>query len=797
MTTQSIGTTLTTHLSPTELQISQQSGHIKMMNTSGKRIVFGVSTALKKATTTPTGVLDPNEAALFIVKCDGKEQNDRVTIIYTIPPEGSDKQYRSEYFLREDALIVRKNLPNRFEKITAVLARFEKVINGVSDIAEKYSNWALGKSNYQFSPPSSNYQITQVQTPPRSYNTAPVKRFFHQVRVQPPSPNPKPISYPHSEVSYSPHPVNSQFYSTTPAPKFNTDFTFLPNPYYANPTNVTSSPYYYQQVPPPARISQLPTENRQVFRSPVRVQQPTISMNPNFPRLMETEVPTPTPPMFSTNSSSFPNHMTHNFGPSILSQLLNPILQESSTPTPPIQIAPQIHGNPNFPTLSPLPLPPIQEPPKEEVMKIASKKRLFGMPRFPVDHRNFFQSGMTCISGWCGNECCESRRQFSSPTTTIQATAMPGSPGPPHPLVLVVHPSPPIQQQCSPACQPHCNQQCVARLQYMHETNFYYNHILEPTCRPDCMPSCHVDCLIIPPQQVRCNSFNCQCLAGYVQCAAFTCCMRYPNLAARMRSNVLRKSSEETEVENSDEENVINEKRMYTPIRMRAEKRKHDIENVTQKPKQTFWTKKRISDGKSTSTPTTTSSTTTPPPCPTTTTTTTTTTTPPNTTTTPSTTTTTTPAPTTTTTERTTPMTTTMYSTTFTTSTTTTTPVPISKTTTPKIMMNLTPIYPDMIMKANKIPMIPAYGMWAIPQTSQLPSTPTDEYGNALSGTKTEAVEKKNSVGDIRGRHVIRSENFLDVLSELAQVKIKEDITDDFSHAANFIEFMTDSIRKL
>lgn len=42
------------------------------------------------------------------------------------------------------------------------------------------------------------------------------------------------------------------------------------------------------------------------------------------------------------------------------------------------------------------------------------------------------------------------------------------------------------------------------------------------------MPSCHVDCLIIPPQQVRCNSFNCQCLAGYVQCAAFTCCMRYP-----------------------------------------------------------------------------------------------------------------------------------------------------------------------------------------------------------------------------------------------------------------------------
>ncbi|EFP11005.1 hypothetical protein CRE_31033 [Caenorhabditis remanei] len=127
MTTQSIGTSLASDLSSRELQISEQPGHIKIVNTSGKRIVFGVSTALKKATTTPTGVLDPNEAALFIVKSDGKEQNDRITIIYTHPPEGTDKQYRSEYFLGEDTLIVRKNLPIRFEKITAVLARFEKL----------------------------------------------------------------------------------------------------------------------------------------------------------------------------------------------------------------------------------------------------------------------------------------------------------------------------------------------------------------------------------------------------------------------------------------------------------------------------------------------------------------------------------------------------------------------------------------------------------------------------------------------------------------------------------------------
>lgn len=64
---------LATDLSPRELQITQQSGHIKLLNNSGRRIVFGVSTALKKATSTPTGVLDPNEAALFTVKCDGKD----------------------------------------------------------------------------------------------------------------------------------------------------------------------------------------------------------------------------------------------------------------------------------------------------------------------------------------------------------------------------------------------------------------------------------------------------------------------------------------------------------------------------------------------------------------------------------------------------------------------------------------------------------------------------------------------------------------------------------------------------
>ncbi|CCD64170.2 EB domain-containing protein [Caenorhabditis elegans] len=631
------------------------------------------------------------------------------------------------------------------------------VVNRVSNIAEKYSNWALGKSDYR-NGNLNNFQVTQVQSPPRNYNTAPVKRFFHQVRIQPPLII-KPVTY--SETSYQPIDI----YSTTQTPI------------------LTTPPY-------PSRISHFPTENRQIFRSPVRQHyQPS----PNFPRLLETEVPvSQSSPMFTSNSSLLPPHMSQNFGSSILTQLLNPILQEPNIPTAPpnLQISPQMHINPNFPTLVPLPIPQpvVLEPTKEEVMKIASKKNLYGMPRFPIEpHRGFFQASMSCMDGWCGNECCEPRRPFAAPTTTIQASVLPGSPSPPHPLVLVVHPAP--QAQCSPACQPHCSQQCVARLQYMHESQFY-NHILEPSCRPDCMPSCHVDCLIIPPQQVRCNSFNCQCLAGYVQCAAFTCCMRYPNLAARMKSNVMAKSSEEEAnvSEEGKQDNEISYRRMYTPNRMRAGKGKYDIENVTSPPviRPSYWTKHRV---KSTKEPKTTIFTTTPVPCPTTTSTTTSATTlVPTTSSSTTTTTTTTPVPVTSTT---TEPTTTTYTTSTSTSTTTTLP---PTTSTPKIVVNLTPIYPDMLMKANKVPMIPAYGIWTIP-----PHVPpsSKEFDNPLSGIKTSPTEKRNSIGDIRGRHVIRSENFLDVLSELAQVKLKEDITDDFSHAANFIDFMTDRFSKI
>uniref|UniRef100_A0A8R1I0N7 MSP domain-containing protein n=1 Tax=Caenorhabditis japonica TaxID=281687 RepID=A0A8R1I0N7_CAEJA len=125
MTTRSLSSLVATDVPSTNVQISHQSGQIKLVNSSAKRIVFGVSTALKKATTTPTGVLDPNESANFVVKSEGNEHNDQVTIIYTQLPEGSEKRYNSDYFRAENAYVTRKNVKCRFAKITAVLSKIE------------------------------------------------------------------------------------------------------------------------------------------------------------------------------------------------------------------------------------------------------------------------------------------------------------------------------------------------------------------------------------------------------------------------------------------------------------------------------------------------------------------------------------------------------------------------------------------------------------------------------------------------------------------------------------------------
>ncbi|CAI5451922.1 unnamed protein product [Caenorhabditis angaria] len=441
-------------------------------------------------------------------------------------------------------------------------------------IAERYSNWALGKK-------------TKVQQAGgRLINNEP--QPFHAP--------PRPSLLPPSQIQMHRPPLQQPAYHFPPQPAQ----TNQPRPTLYQPT-------------------------QQIYHFPKKL--------PEFPRLVQLPE---TSLLFPANASVFPDHML----------LPNPNLSPPSLPS------------------------------KEEVMRIASKKQKFGMMRPHIFNE--------CVSGWCGDGCCPMRQEMQ---TTIQAQALPGSPTPPHPLVLILHPPPQIQQpQCSPACQPQCNPQCVTRLQYIEHSQFY-NTIQAPMCRQDCMPSCHVDCLIIPPERVRCQSFHCQCGSGYIPCAAFTCCMRYPSMVARMKNNALQKSEEvifpkpvekEEEEDGSEEED---EDIFLRPQRVpKFTKFKRDPVKTTIQPPS------------STSTTSTTSTTT------------------------------------------------------STTSTTTTTPEP---TTTKTPIINLAPIYPDN----RKVPFIPAF-----------------------------------EVGDLRGRHIIRSENFLDVLSELAQVKLKEDIGEPLS----FIDLVTD-----
>ncbi|CAB3399113.1 unnamed protein product [Caenorhabditis bovis] len=347
--------------------------------------------------------------------------------------------------------------------------------------------------------------------------------------------------------------------------------------------------------------------------------------------------------------------------------------------------------------------PTTQLPPMipEEVMNAVGKKHKFGISH-PTRNNE-------CSNGWCGVECCHQ--------TTIEATALPGSFTPPHPLVLVVHPAP-APLTCIPACQPLCHPECVHRLKYQVQQPHY------PICRPDCMPACHVDCLIIPPERVKCYNYHCQCSPGYVPCAAFTCCMRYPNMVAKMKSNVKNEIENETHESESveDEDQIFQFDSVSLPHHQHSPRK-----NVIVKLKPIYYTATNSNPYSRMQTRNTSMI----------------------------------------------PFTVPRRSTTtiapvlaLRPDKTTTSTIPITTTETPtKTTIRSTPTATSVTNMIRQAPVIAA-----------------------LAG-------KRHPVGDIRGRHVIRSENFLDVLSELAQVKLKEDINQDLTNAATIIDFMTDNIQ--
>ncbi|CAD6193707.1 unnamed protein product [Caenorhabditis auriculariae] len=581
-------------------------------------------------------------------------------------------------------------------------ANVEETSDRISRIANQYARWALGGSQQHHTPafPQNKFYLQHPprHIQPRFYNPAPVKQYIHTVRVQPP-----------------------------PAP--------------TPPTILLRNPNYSPDIRrKPTGPSFLPPFQPQYFQTPAMVP------NPNFPRLIEL------PPLFPANASSLPPYLTHQQNyPTIINS--GPIIPPDAPlaltlPTPPTFPSPFM---PMVTQRQPPPLAALQkpqtvaketeeneeeQPETENALKEASKKQKFGMPRFgpmmpmalpmrpfapmtpplqvpppPHHFQPFFVSQPSCPAGWCGNDCCP------SPSTTIQATALPGSPTPPHPLVLVVHPSP--QAQCSPSCQPTCNPQCLFRESFIQETQ-YFNMIQEPQCREDCMPSCHVDCLIMPPERVRCSSYHCQCSAGYVACAAFTCCMRYKNMAARMRSAAREDNSESYAPLNGTTDGASSP---FPPYRHHSP----TVASVTTDPDGVM-SPPTVPPTTSTSTSTTT----------------------------------TTPSPTTT------EATSTSTSTTVAPSTS---PVSITLD-----IVTVSPIYPEV---TSPIPMIPAYGIWELrPDASK-----TNEQKNA------QFLEQPKE-----DRHVIRSENFLDVLTELAQVKMKEDLSEDLKHAKTYLDLLTENI---
>ncbi|PAV65444.1 hypothetical protein WR25_12534 [Diploscapter pachys] len=184
----------------------------------------------------------------------------------------------------------------------------------------------------------------------------------------------------------------------------------------------------------------------------------------------------------------------------------------------------------NIPNMASIPIPPpaqtqVQPQSANNQPVLARNPNLF----FPNSGPRFFEiDSESCTFGWCGNECCPKM-------TTIEASPIPGSYSPSHPIVLVLHPS--NAQRCSPMCQPQCSPQCLARLQYSAMPITTPPHNIRPPvrfpsqqqlqCRSDCMPSCHVDCLILPPTILECPKWQCFCPSGYIRCSMFTCCSQY------------------------------------------------------------------------------------------------------------------------------------------------------------------------------------------------------------------------------------------------------------------------------
>ncbi|CAB3396671.1 unnamed protein product [Caenorhabditis bovis] len=126
MSTSSLPADLQSQISAQEIQtLSSGPDHVKIVNSTGRRIAFNIRTSKKNVASRPTGVLDPMESVILSMNFEGNEENDRIIVEYTYPPDGAEKVYKCQYF-EGPALVRRKNLANRFRNIIGMTATFEK-----------------------------------------------------------------------------------------------------------------------------------------------------------------------------------------------------------------------------------------------------------------------------------------------------------------------------------------------------------------------------------------------------------------------------------------------------------------------------------------------------------------------------------------------------------------------------------------------------------------------------------------------------------------------------------------------
>uniref|UniRef100_A0AC35UGA7 Ligand-gated ion channel 50 n=1 Tax=Rhabditophanes sp. KR3021 TaxID=114890 RepID=A0AC35UGA7_9BILA len=157
-----------------------------------------------------------------------------------------------------------------------------------------------------------------------------------------------------------------------------------------------------------------------------------------------------------------------------------------------------------------------------------TKEMLNATPETLNNVLNMFKNVIICDGkGWCITKC-NSTNIRRSPVNKVPAYSMY-----PSNKYATKKSEEPISL-CDFRCMPSCENYCLKHL----EKPAYPTTLL---CRPKCMPRCMPTCVTKTPLEIPCerdliNPDRCDCVPGYIQCSANSCCMRYKNMSIKYRN---------------------------------------------------------------------------------------------------------------------------------------------------------------------------------------------------------------------------------------------------------------------